>query len=210
MSLKHENTAVRRAQIIEAAGKIIIRRGSEHLTVKGIASEVGISEGDIYRHFKSKKDVLLFLLDSVRDRLLADYVKPGLPGGNGLNLLQNALENHITAISRRGGISFQIIAEIVSLGDKELNTRASTAIEHFTARLEELLITAKSQGDIRGNLDTGTTARAISAMIQGLVNTWVLSNYKFDLKAEFAVIWQTLVTGLSANDREGGSTRPCV
>ena len=203
MGLKYENSAVRRAQIMEAAGKIIIRRGSEHLTVKGIALEVGISEGDIYRHFKSKKDVLLFLLDSVRDRLLSEYVKPGLPG-SGLSLLQAALENHISAVSRRGGISFQIIAEIISLGDKELNARASVALELFAGRLEELLITAKSQGDIREGLDTGATARAISAMIQGLVNTWVLGNYQFDLKAEFKTMWQILVTGLGRNGQEGG------
>ena len=203
MGLKHENSTVRRAQIMEAAGKIIIRRGSEHLTVKGIALEVGISEGDIYRHFKSKKDVLLFLLDSVRDRLLSEYVKPGLPG-SGLSLLQAALENHISAVSRRGGISFQIIAEIISLGDKELNARASAVLGHFTARLEELLDTAKSQGDIRETLDNGATARAISVMVQGLVNTWVLGNYQFDLKAEFKTMWQILVTGLGRNGQEGG------
>lgn len=194
---------------MEAAGKIIIRNGSEHLTVKGIALEVGISEGDIYRHFKGKKDILLFLVDSVRDRLLDEYIKPGL-SGSGVNLLQNALENHIASVSRRGGISFQIIAEIISLGDKELNARTSIALEQFAARLKELLDIAKSQGDIRESLDTGSAARAISALIQGLVNTWVLSNYRFDLEAEFGIMWQTFMSGLGRSGLEGSVTKPCV
>jgi TetR/AcrR family transcriptional regulator len=181
---------------MEAAGRLIIRRGSEHVTVKGIAGEVGFSEAAIYRHFKSKKDVLLFLTDCVRDRLLAEYVAGALDGEDSLGTLQAGLANHAAAIARRGGISFQIIAEIISLGDRELNARAFNALEQYVARLESLLDGAVKQGSLRPDLDTRAAAAAISAMMQGLVNTWVLSNYKFDLKAEFAGIWRTLLQGL--------------
>ena len=45
-------------------------QGSEHITMKGIASEVGISEAAIYRHFNEKRDILLLLVDDVGANLL--------------------------------------------------------------------------------------------------------------------------------------------
>ena len=196
MPSKHENTAIRRAQIMEAAGRIIIRRGSEHLTVKGMAHEVGLSEAAVYRHFKRKKDVLLFLTDCVRDRLLSDYDSAALTAGDSLAALQAGLANHVAGIARRGGISFQIIAEIISLGDKELNARAFSVIEQYITRLEGLLAGAVSRGQLRPDLDTHASAVAISALLQGMVNTWVLSSYTLDLKQEFTAAWQALLTGL--------------
>ena len=47
-----------------------MRSSSEHVTVRNMAKEVGISEVAIYRHFKSKTEILSFLADSVADGLL--------------------------------------------------------------------------------------------------------------------------------------------
>ena len=60
---EHKSTAIRRKEITRAARRLIIKRGAEHVTIRGIAEEVGISEAAIYRHFRSKKDILRLLLD---------------------------------------------------------------------------------------------------------------------------------------------------
>ena len=65
-----QNTTVRKKQIMAAARKLIMRSGSEHVTVRNMAKEVGISQAAIYRHFKSKTEILSFLADSVADGLL--------------------------------------------------------------------------------------------------------------------------------------------
>ena len=41
MVRKYESTEVRQRQIVDAARKVIIKYGSEHVTVKRIAREVG-------------------------------------------------------------------------------------------------------------------------------------------------------------------------
>jgi AcrR family transcriptional regulator len=58
MAAKREKTEVRQQQIIDTARILIFKCGSEYLTVKRIAAEVGISEAAIYRHFTSKKSIL--------------------------------------------------------------------------------------------------------------------------------------------------------
>jgi AcrR family transcriptional regulator len=188
----HKTTMVRRAQISEAAGKLISKHGSENLTIKGIATEVGISEAAIYRHFRSKKDVLMLLADNVGETLVSDIDDAVFEETKALTALEAALMKHISSIERRRGISFQVISEIISLGDRELNERAYAAINRYVKRLERLLVEASNQGALNESVDLGTTARLISAVIQGLVNTWVLSNYSVNLKDEFIGVWRIL------------------
>ncbi|HDH53599.1 MAG TPA: TetR/AcrR family transcriptional regulator, partial [Nitrospirae bacterium] len=48
----------RRAQIVQAALRIIGSRGVGALTTAAIAKEVGISEANLYRHFENKEEIL--------------------------------------------------------------------------------------------------------------------------------------------------------
>jgi AcrR family transcriptional regulator len=193
----HQTTMVRRTQIAEAAGKLISKHSSENLTIKSIAAEVGISEAAIYRHFHSKKDVLILLADHVRETLVNDIDAEAFSEANPLAALEIALNKHLSAIERRHGISFQVISEIVSLGDKDLNKRASEALERYAAKLADILEQARKQGAVRAGLDTAATALLISVSIQGLVNTWVLSNYSIDIRAEFNNMWKILLEGIT-------------
>lgn len=192
----HQTTMIRRAQISEAAGKLISKQGSENLTIKSIAAEVGISEAAIYRHFRSKKDVLMLLADHVGETIVNDIDGAAFGEPNSLTALETALNKHLSAIERRRGVSFQVISEIISLGDRELNERTYAALEKYVVKLERILNHASKQGVLREDLDIGSIARLISSLIQGLVNVWVLSNYTLDLKAEFNGMWRVLSRGI--------------
>jgi AcrR family transcriptional regulator len=193
----HQTTIVRRAQIAEAAGRLISKHGSENLTIKSIASEVGISEAAIYRHFRSKSDVLILLAGHIGETLVGDIDDAAFNETNSLVALEKALNRHISAIERRHGISFQIISEIISLGDKKLNQQASEALDKYIAKLRYMLDQAKNQQAVKPDIDTASTALLISSVIQGLANMWVLSNYSLDIRSEFNRIWKTVLNGIA-------------
>ncbi len=191
MATKRQNTEVRQQQIIDAAGRLIFKFGSEHLTVKRIAAEVGISEAAIYRHFQSKKSILSFLLIHIEESLLRD-VAPEATGAKPVSLetIETIIRNHFEQISMRKGLSFQIIAEIISLGDKKLNKQASQTIEKYIARLKELLDEGIRDGAVRQDIDLEASATLLFTLIQGLVNIWSLREGRFKLLDKFASIWQ--------------------
>jgi len=53
----------RQLEIIEAAGKILTASGLSGLTIKNLAKEMKFSESAIYRHFASKEDIIISLLE---------------------------------------------------------------------------------------------------------------------------------------------------
>lgn len=190
MAKKRESTLVRQRQIVEAARKLIIKRGSEHLTVSRIAREAGISEGAIYRHFRSKKEILSFLLDHAGSSLLGDMALQSTENYATLEAISDVLEKHLKAIEKRHGSSFQVIAEVVSFGDKKLNRKAFDIINSYIGRLSDLLSAGARQGSVRADIDQQTVATLVFGMVQGLVNLWALSNYSFSLAERFGPLWQ--------------------
>lgn len=184
-------TAVRKRQIISAARTLIVKHGSAHVTARRIAEMVGISEGGIYRHFKSKKDILLLLADQIRRDLVGEVAGASNNGHSPLEVLDSTLRHQLSAVKRGQVVSFQIIAEIISLGDKKLNKKMPGIIDKYTACLAALLKRGVETGEVRQDINVEAAATLLFSMIQGLVNLWALSDYSFEPQLKYEPPWQT-------------------
>ena len=189
MEHKRKSTIIRKKQIIDAARKIIIRKGSEHLTLRAMAREVGFTEAAIYRHFKNKQEVLSFLMNNIIDEMLREIINGAAENTNTLDTVDGVIKHHLSKIEQRRGISFQIIAEIISLGDKELNRKVYIRLTEYLNRLRILFEDGARTGSIRSDLDLDDAAILLFGMLQGIVNIWALSNYNFDLTAKYESLW---------------------
>jgi AcrR family transcriptional regulator len=202
MSPTHQKTIVRKLQIINAARKIIIKRGSEHVTVRALAEAVGLTEGALYRHFKSKNDILSFLVDDIEETLLSDMNATIGENLSPLGLLNKILARQLSLVEQRRGMSFQVIAEIVSLGDKKLNKKAFDTITRYEERIEELLLEGIRVGEIKEDIDSASAAMLFFSTIQGLVNIWALSNYSFNLQERYKPIWNLFYDSVAKRPQE--------
>jgi AcrR family transcriptional regulator len=189
---KRRNTEVRRRQIADAARELIIKYGSEHITGRRIAKEIGITEGAIYRHFKSKRDILSFLIEDIEANLVADIERGMTSGATPLQVIDNTMKSHISSIEQRRGVTFLVIAEIISLGDKKLNRQASEVLNRYTGRIRDIISEGAKSGELRDDVAPETAAILLSATIQGLVNLWALSNYSFSLEESYLSLWRLL------------------
>jgi AcrR family transcriptional regulator len=189
VSHRRESTAVRQEQIIEAAQKLILKYGSEHVTIRRIAKEVGISEGAIYRHFKSKSDLFSLLLDNVGLNMLGEIESSIAAEGSVSASLRNILTTQLANINKRHGMSFQVIAEVISLGDRKLNRQLAGIMGKYLLRIKELLDKGIESGELRGDIDPEAAAMLYFGMVESLSNYWTLSNYKFGLEEKMQPMW---------------------
>jgi len=190
MVVKRKSTEIRQQQIVDVAQKIIFKYGSEHLTIKRIANEIGISEAAIYRHFENKKAILMFLIDHVEGSLIAD-IDAAVPVGEivTLEIIGQAIRAHFSSINSRKGLAFQVIAEIISLGDKSLNKRTLRMIETYVGKLRELLNEGVKSGTLRSDVDLDAAALLLFSLIQSLVEIWAISGCKFSLTEKLNSVW---------------------
>ncbi len=179
----------RQQQIINAARKLIFKYGSGHLTIRNIAKEVGISEAAIYRHFPSKKSIMSLMADHIADNLLGDIDKARVTANSRLETLDLTMRNHFSAIEQRRGLSFRVIAEIITLGDKQLNKKVAEIIDNYINTLQDLLSQGVTSGEIREDVDLHRAAQLLFGMIQGLVTIWTLNNRSFNLDERYEELW---------------------
>jgi AcrR family transcriptional regulator len=185
---KRQTTSLRRKQIIDALRKLIIECGSENVTVRRIAKEIGVSQGAIYRHFKSKREILDFLVDYIEESLIGDIEKND-PRAKTLETLENILKNHISAVEQKKGVSFLVVAEIISLGDKRLNRKIYDVLNNYISHIKDIIIGGIQSEEIKADIDPGMTATTFFGVIQGLVSLWALSNYTFTLEEKYPGLW---------------------
>ena len=66
---------ISRRQVVDAATRVVRAGGYEHMTIRSLAGELGVSPMSLYRHVRDKDD----LLDEVVDRLLSEVWRPRVP-----------------------------------------------------------------------------------------------------------------------------------
>jgi hypothetical protein len=106
-----------------------------------------------------------------------------------MDTIDQALKHHLSEIEQRKGMSFQIIAEIISLGDKKLNKEVYEKLNAYIDRIKFLLAEGVRAGCVSETIDLGASALMLFGMTQGLANIWALSGYSFDLAEKYAALW---------------------
>jgi AcrR family transcriptional regulator len=191
-------TGVRQQQIVEAARRIIATKGIEELTVREVAKGVGISEGDVYRHFKSKKDILFLLMDDIELTLLKAIDEAVSEVDNPLDNLGEILKAHISHSEQRRGITFIVIAETMRLRDKDLRVRMFRVINEYLNRISNILREGVNIGTIRKDIDLDAAALMFFAIVQSVITMWSLSSYSFDLAEKIVPLWEEYRMGIAA------------
>lgn len=65
----------RQFEIIEATGKILTVAGVSGLTIKNLAKEMNFTEGAIYRHFKSKEEIIIAMIEYLAENMEERFSK---------------------------------------------------------------------------------------------------------------------------------------
>lgn len=71
-------TRERASSILQAAATVFAERGYDGSTVDDVAAEAGVSKLIVYRHFNSKRELYLAILEQLRERL-AEVRPPASP-----------------------------------------------------------------------------------------------------------------------------------
>ena len=192
---KRQTTVLRRRQIIGVLRRLIFEHGSENVTVARIAGAIGVTQGAIYRHFKSKREILAYLIDAIEEDLIKDW-KEQPRDSSVLESLDHALRTTISAIQQRKGVSFLVVAEVMSLGDKMLNRRTYEVLANYIAHIREIIEKGVQSGELSEEVDPDTAAVTIFSAIQGFVTLWAMSNYRFSLEGRYPGLWRLLQKAL--------------
>ena len=184
------NTEIRQEQIIQAAMNLIASRGFKGLSVAAIANRIGLVPSAIYRHFKSKDDVLDMILDFIQERLFTNIRIVCKGTSDPMERLRRILKRHVETLRENRAIPRIIFTEDVFSGNSKRKNKVYGIINGYLARLNKIIRDGQEKGVIRSDTNSETVALMFLGMVQPGVILWFLSDGKFDILKHSEKNWE--------------------
>ncbi len=185
------DTLVRREQIVEAALDLAAEQGLRRLSIAAVARRVGLVPSGIYRHFKSKDEILAALLDRVEQRLLTNVTLARKENADPLECLKDVLLRHIRFL-REGKVIFiprTIFSEDIHAGNPKLRQRVLQIFTNYIGQIGEVVAQGQARGCIRPELDVQTVVMMFFGVIVPAGILWHLTDGRFDVTQHALRTW---------------------
>jgi len=118
MAAERLDTETRQGQIKKAVLEIISTEGIGKLSTRNLAAKIGVTEGALFRHFSSKKEIMLSILDDVKNELLVEQER--ITYSSSLTAEQKLFDflcRHITYLIENKGITILLFSEAAHMNE---------------------------------------------------------------------------------------------
>jgi AcrR family transcriptional regulator len=192
LAIEKLDTQVRREQIAEAALSLIGNQGMKDLSIAGVARRVGLVPSGIYRHFKSKDEVLEAVLDLIGNRLLNNVATACSKRFDSLECLKLLLMGHVRLIRENEAIPRLVFSDEVYGGDLTRKAKMHGIITRYLGEVVKIVREGQQKGQIRTDVDPETISVMFLGIIQPGAILWQLSGEKFDVTRHAEKAWKVL------------------
>ena len=168
----------RQKEIIKASLELIAEKGIQGLTIKNLSKKIGLAESAIYRHYESKTQILIAILDSISEQTT--------PNGSTkvesvINHLEQKLRNNFQTFTANPALVSVIFAEDLFQNEALLVEKTKAKVEKSISEVAKLIKVGQQKGEIRNDIDSEQLAIMINGSVRMLVKQWKMSDYSFDL-----------------------------
>lgn len=182
---KEEALQTRQA-LLDAAEVVFDARGVSEASLQEIAEVAGVTRGAVYWHFRDKADLFNALMDRAilpfEQRWLDDRAPaPAAPLAEVVAIAADMFRatSRDSRLQRAVSISSQKTSYVAELG--AVRERRLVVQARARKRFEMLLRQARRAGELPPGARPADVARALVALIDGLVIHWMLDGRRFNL-----------------------------
>ena len=201
MSEEKLDTQIRREQIAQAALELIASQGLRRLSMAAVARRVGLVPSGIYRHFRSKDEILDAVLERIRQRLMENVRAAREEHADPLECLHDVLVRHIRFIREGRAIPRIIFSDDFHGGRPKLKEKVVGIFGQYSGQLADIVRRGQEQGSVRADVDPGTVAMMVFGIVLPAGILWHLTEGGFDVTRHAAQAWEMLLSAIVPSNR---------
>ena len=182
----------RQIEIIETSIFLIAEKGIQGLTIKNISKKIGISEPAIYRHFDSKTEILIAILNNFKDmgEMLTGMVQSN--NDTAIEKIKFMFLKIIDMFIDQPALISVIFSEEIFKNEDVLKNKIVDILNMHQANIESILALGKIEKNVRTDIETPSLALIVMGSLRLLVKRWELNNQNFNLRIEGAKLIQSI------------------
>jgi len=171
----------RQLEIIGAAGKIITSSGVHGLTIKKLAKEMNFSESAIYRHFTSKEEIIIVMMEYLSGSMDERYTNAISEGQTPETKFTKLFQNQFSFFKDNP----HFVVAVFSDGLMEESDRIKETILKIMAVKMKHLMPVVGEGQQKGVFTNSITSEELIHIVMGtfrlLMFKWRIANFQFDI-----------------------------
>lgn len=164
---------ISREDIVEAAIRLFNQNGYHATSMQDVAEAVDLKKPSLYHHFASKEAILLAILDTGMDRLIAEVEAIAASRQSGAAKITAAIHAHAAIIAGNPDAAAVFLREDRGLGEGYM-VHYLAKRDRFERLLREIVQQAVDDGEFR-SMDVPIAVQALLGMIN-----WMSRWYRAD------------------------------
>ena len=157
----------KRERLKKAALDVFGEKGYERASIEEIAGRAKLATGGFYQHYRSKRQLLLALMDELLERLSRLQLQPGSGAKNAKEalraMLAGAFSHDLTYLG-----AYRAWQE-AALSDADLAGKQREIHAWTTGRVRAVFEMLRAHPNARADVDVGTLAQAMDSFFWGLL-----------------------------------------
>ncbi len=166
-------------EILKSAGAIFASLGFHKATISQIATEADIADGTIYLYFKNKNDILYQFISFKTEAVFQKMRDAVAEADSAEDKLRNLIKCHLDQFQRDENMAVIFQSETRYLRDIEPQIKDISKM--YLELLSDIIEQGQIEGQMRQDLFVGLAKRFVLGAVEGVINTWVAAEGKYDL-----------------------------
>ncbi len=189
--------------MVAAAQSHILKRGLQTLTIRELATANGLSEAALYRHFRSKREILMAVASDIETKLMRAIKEASRGRNDPMDRLRGIMGAHLSFTERRMGGLFVLVSEAINQRDPILRRQLRRIVARYLGQITAELKQARAMGAIRRDLDLTDASQIFFGLIQTTAMNYVLSGYREPPAKAFGSLWGIYARGICRSGEDG-------
>jgi TetR/AcrR family acrAB operon transcriptional repressor len=208
-----EDALATRHRLLDAAELLFQAQGVSRTSLSDIARKAGTTRGAVYWHFKDKADLFNAMMERVTLPLENAFENVGKDSeGDPISGVRQAVLQalRLIATDSRTRRVFEVLTQKVEYVDELQAVRARhlASRNNFLGRVEHGLRLAASRQKLTSAISLADAAQGLHAMIDGLIQNWLLDTSVFDLVQTTEQVMDVYLIGMGFNIRQAKNEGP--
>lgn len=171
----------RQHEIITAAGKILTESGIHGLTIKNLAKEMKFSESAVYRHFSSKEEIIIGMLNYLAGNMDERFRSAISEEDSVEDQFKGLFENQFNFFKKHPHFAVAVFSDGLLEESQKINKAISGIMQVKMKYLMPVVLQGQQEGVFTNAITTEDLMHVVMGSLRLLMYKWRVSNFEFDI-----------------------------
>jgi AcrR family transcriptional regulator len=179
-----KSAKLRKAEIVATVLDLTDRIGPDRVTTGAVASQIGVTQAALFRHFPTKAALWQAVAEHVAERMTTAWDEALNLGNAPVIRLRALIAAQFAQIAATPALPMLLFSRELNVTNAELRATFHGRLTAFRGLLAREVGAGQQAGVLRDDVAANDVAVLLTALVQGVAIRWALGARDFNLREE--------------------------